>query len=123
MAKCVHASAKYFISLVINTLTSFTGRSAWGWGGIFWIREGPCAANEVSDTMNNLRAQSEQEDDELSAVKTLGLVRRLIEKIEQQLDVAGTKGSVADYIKLIQIQKELEDKRFRRIEVRWVEDD
>lgn len=72
--------------------------------------------------MKKLRAQRAKDVDELSAAKTLELVRRLVAKIEQQLGVTDTKGSIADYIKLIQIQKELEDKRVRRIEVRWVDD-
>ncbi len=72
--------------------------------------------------MNKLRAQSAKDDDELSAAKTLELVRRLVAKIEQQLGKTDAKGSIGDYIKLIQIQKELEDKRVRRIEVRWVDD-
>jgi hypothetical protein len=72
--------------------------------------------------MNNLRRKSPDDGEEASLEKTLILIRRLIEKIEQQLSVVDAKGSVADYIKLLQIQKELEEKRIRRIEVKWVDD-
>jgi hypothetical protein len=61
-------------------------------------------------------------DDEASIEKTLFLIKRLIDKIEQQLDMTEAKGSIADYIKLLQLQKELEEKRYRRIEVKWVDD-
>ena len=73
--------------------------------------------------MKNLRAQIIENGEEISTERTLGLVRRLIEKIEQQFDVTDSKGSIADYIKLLQLQKELEEKRFRRIEVKWVDTD
>ena len=70
--------------------------------------------------MNRVRAPKENE--EVSVERTLNLIGRLIEKIEQQLDKTDAKGSIADYIKLLQLQKELDEKRFRRIEVKWVDD-
>lgn len=73
--------------------------------------------------MMSLRAKGSEESDEVSVERTLLLVRRLIEKIEAQLDQTEAKGSIADFIKLLQIQKELEDKRIRRIEVKWVDAD
>jgi len=71
--------------------------------------------------MKNLRTENLEDGNDISTERTLSLIRRLIEKIEQQLDMTDAKGSIADYIKLLQLQKELEDKRFRRIEVRWVD--
>jgi hypothetical protein len=73
--------------------------------------------------MKNLEEQGASDNDEISTNRTLNLVRRLVEKIEQQLDQTDAKGSIADYIKLLQLQKELEEKRFRRIEVKWVDAD
>ena len=73
--------------------------------------------------MKNLRAQINENGEELSTERTLSLVSRLIEKIEQQLDMTDARGSIADYIKLLQLQKELEERRFRRIEVKWVDTD
>ncbi|HEY3741185.1 MAG TPA: hypothetical protein VGL53_15140 [Bryobacteraceae bacterium] len=72
--------------------------------------------------MKNLRVDTSGESEEVSTERTLSLIRRLIEKIEQQLDLTDAKGSIGDYIKLLQLQKELEEKRFRRIEVKWVDD-
>ena len=71
--------------------------------------------------MNRLPAKGSGEDDEESVDRTLDLVGRMIVKIEEQLDRAEVKGSIADYIKLLQLQKDLEEKRVRRIEVKWVE--
>ena len=73
--------------------------------------------------MKGLPAKSSEESEQVSVERTLLLVRRLIEKIEAQLDRTDAKGSIADFIKLLQIQKELEDKRVRRIEVKWVDAD
>jgi hypothetical protein len=70
--------------------------------------------------MKNLRGKS---NDEASLEKTLFLIGQLIARIESQLSSDQAKGSIADYIKLLQLQKELEDKRIRRIEVKWVDDD
>jgi len=69
------------------------------------------------------KLREEGSEDEASIEKTLFLIKRLIDKIEQQLDSTDAKGSIADYIKLLQLQKELEEKRYRRIEVKWVDDD
>jgi len=77
-------------------------------------------SKQGSQEMNKVRAQNTEEG---SVEKTLNLIGRLIEKIEKQLDGTDAKGSIADYIKLLQLQKELEEKRFRRIEVKWVYDD
>ena len=68
-------------------------------------------------------AESWEDKDEISVERSLSLVSRLIETIEQQLNVKDAKGSIADYIKLLQIQKELAEKRYRRIEVKWVDTD
>jgi hypothetical protein len=73
--------------------------------------------------MKNLHTKKTGDSQEVATEKTLNLIRRLIEKIEQQLDLTDSRGSIADYIKLLQLQKELEDKRFRRIEVKWVDAD
>ena len=71
--------------------------------------------------MKNLNEQGGWDKDEIATDRTLVLVRRLVEKIERQLDQTDAKGSIADYVKLLQLQKELEEKRIRRIEVKWVD--
>ena len=73
--------------------------------------------------MKKPHTESSEQTEELSIERTLTLVRRLIVKIEQQLDMTEAKGSIADYIKLLQLQRELEEKRIRRIEVKWVDAD
>ena len=73
--------------------------------------------------MKNLCEENLEDSQEVSVEKTLTLIGRLIDKIEQQLDKTDAKGSIADYIKLLQLQKDLEEKRFRRIEVKWVDAD
>jgi hypothetical protein len=82
-----------------------------------------CGDRGQSRRMKKPHAQNPEDGEELSVEKTLNLIGRLIEKIEQQLGTAEAKGSIADYIKLLQLQKELEEKRYRRIEVKWVDAD
>lgn len=77
------------------------------------------SANEI----DNLRARGSEYIEDVAGERTLSLVRRLIEKVENQLDGAEAKGSIADFVKLLQLQKDLEDKRVRRIEVKWVNTD
>lgn len=63
-----------------------------------------------------------EEGDEAALARTLLIVRRLLEKMETDLDLAGGKTTVQDYIKLLQIQQGLEEKRVRKIEVKWVDE-
>jgi hypothetical protein len=64
----------------------------------------------MSKSETNRRSQSES------------LIDRLISTVETKLDSSGTKISVADYIRLLQMKKELEDDELpQKVEVRWVE--
>lgn len=49
------------------------------------------------------------------------MVERLLEKMEQQLAGEGVKTSVGDYIRLMQLQKELEETEPKEIRVTWVD--
>ena len=49
------------------------------------------------------------------------IVDDLIEKVEQKLSVGDVKASLGDYIRLVQLQKELEEEEPREITVTWVE--
>jgi len=50
------------------------------------------------------------------------LVETLIGKVEQKLVERGeVKASVGDYIKLVQLHKELQDEEAQDIEVRWID--
>ncbi len=49
-------------------------------------------------------------------------LEQLLEKVERQLlDEKEVKASVADFIRLVQLQKEFEEERPREVIVRWVE--
>ncbi len=56
----------------------------------------------------------------LSSVKKQ-VVEDLIVKVEQKLGKGDVKATVGDYIRLVQLQKELEEDEPRDIEVRWVD--
>lgn len=48
-------------------------------------------------------------------------IGRILDKLEAQLMGEGAmKGTVADYLRLIQVMKEMGDERPREIEIRWV---
>ena len=49
------------------------------------------------------------------------VVRVLREQVEQKLTKEGVKASLGDYIRLVQLQKELEEEQPREIKVTWVE--
>jgi hypothetical protein len=50
------------------------------------------------------------------------LIENLLGKVEQKLANAGdVKASVADYIRLVQLYKELQDDEPRDIEVKWID--
>jgi hypothetical protein len=49
------------------------------------------------------------------------LVRKAIENIETKLDSNELKATIGDFIRLLQIEKELEVERPRDIKVTWVE--
>jgi signal recognition particle GTPase len=64
---------------------------------------GKCAAQRA-------RAKSQKE-----------LVEGMIEKLEKKLTSEDVKPSVSDLIRLLQLDKELEDEQPREIKVSWVE--
>jgi hypothetical protein len=48
-------------------------------------------------------------------------IRALLDKFEAQMDGSELKVSVGDYIRLIQMKRELDETEPRDIEVRWVD--
>ena len=54
----------------------------------------------------------------MGTAKQLAVV---LQKVEEQLGKSEFKATVADYIRLLQIQKEFETAKPRNIEVTWVE--
>ena len=51
------------------------------------------------------------------------MVDELIVRFEETLGKGDAKATVADYIRLVQLQKELKEEEPLEIEVRWVEPD
>ncbi|MEO5924143.1 MAG: hypothetical protein ABIR70_09970 [Bryobacteraceae bacterium] len=49
------------------------------------------------------------------------VVRELLEKVEKKLGGEEMKATLADYIRLVQLKKELEEDEPREIRVTWVE--
>ncbi len=49
------------------------------------------------------------------------LIDKLLHSIQKQISGKEMKGTVSDFIRLLQLQKELEEEQPREIEVRWVE--
>jgi hypothetical protein len=49
------------------------------------------------------------------------LVSKVIEKIEQKLDSDQLKPTVGDFIRLLQLEKELKEEQPKEIKVSWVE--
>ena len=63
----------------------------------------------------------EETQDDAARERALQLVRRLVDRVELHLDQTEMKGTIGDYIKLLQLQKELEERQVKRIEVTWVD--
>jgi hypothetical protein len=51
------------------------------------------------------------------------LVRKAIERIEEKLGTDAIKPTLADLVRLLQIEKELDADEPREVRVRWVESD
>lgn len=51
------------------------------------------------------------------------LVKEVILKIEQKLDRNELKPTVGDFIRLLQLEKELEEEQPKEIKISWVEPD
>ena len=49
------------------------------------------------------------------------LIRRAIENIEEKIEANDVKASIGDFIRLLQLEKELEPDRPRAVKVTWVE--
>ncbi len=53
--------------------------------------------------------------------KKAEVIEQIIEKVEQKLGEGDVKATVGDYIRLVQLQKELEDEEPGEITVKWVD--
>ena len=66
------------------------------------------------------RPAAGQDPEAKERVKRAKFIQGLLEKMEEKL-VTEAKGSLADFIRLLQLQREFEQELPREIEVRWVE--
>ncbi len=55
--------------------------------------------------------------------KKAALVKKVIQNIEQKLEANELKPTVGDFIRLLQLDKELDEEQPREIKVSWVEPD
>jgi len=58
----------------------------------------------------------------VEVVRQAAVVKRLLQKVEEQLGgEQGLKASLSDYIRLVQLQKEMDEETPKEIKVTWVE--
>ena len=50
-----------------------------------------------------------------------GVLKKLLKSVEKKLSGVEMKATLGDYIKLVQLQKEMDDEQPREIRVTWVE--
>jgi len=53
--------------------------------------------------------------------KKARVVQQILEKVEQKLNEGEVKATLGDYIRLVQLQKELEEEEPAEITVKWIE--
>ena len=56
-----------------------------------------------------------------AAKRQAQVVEKLMLKVEEKLGRGDVKATLGDYIRLVQLEKELEEEEPKKIEVRWVE--
>ena len=49
------------------------------------------------------------------------VVKKILKKVEEKLKSDEVRATLGDYIKLVQLEKELEDEEPREIKVTWIE--
>lgn len=52
--------------------------------------------------------------------RSLELVRRLLDKLEDRLETTDLKGTAADFIRLLQLEQELRRDEIREVRVQWI---
>ena len=78
-------------------------------------RKGTSKKSGVAGAKGGTASRSRQ------AINKAALVNRMIQSFEEKLDKQELKGTLGDFIRLLQLEKELEDEQPKEIEVRWVE--
>jgi len=68
------------------------------------------------------QGQKPKQEPESGKKRQSAVVKELVQKVEEKLQAdVKTKATLADYIKLVQLQKELEEEEPREIRVTWVD--
>lgn len=79
------------------------------------VRKTTPGGADVSGSGRRSKAQPPERIDKAA------LVNRLLHSIEQRLEKDDLKASLGDLIRLLQLQKELDDEQPAEIEVKWVD--
>ena len=74
-----------------------------------------------SDSKKSKKESDERATFEGCSTSKMALVEKMIKSIEEKLDAKEIRASLGDFIRLLQLQKELEEEKPREINVRWVE--
>lgn len=75
----------------------------------------------ISEEQDPEKQRSHREEPRRRGSKRAELVEKAIESIEQKLGSSGVKATFADFIRLLQLQKELQTDEPREIKVTWVD--
>ena len=73
------------------------------------------------DSTGESGASRKTKSESLEPIDKAALVNKLLHSIEQRLEKDELKATLGDLIRLLQLQRELEDEQPGEIEVRWVE--
>ena len=82
------------------------------WRIVSPVRE---AMDERDETQFGITGDAEQ------STRALRLVRKLLDRLENQLDGSELRGTAADFIRLLQLEQELQKDEIREIRVRWID--
>jgi hypothetical protein len=63
---------------------------------------------------------TEKETEAVPAESQASVIKKIRERVEQKLSENDVKVTLADYIRLVQLEKELEEDEPREIKVTWV---
>lgn len=75
----------------------------------------------TSEDQDSEEQQSHSQEKPRRGSKRADLVERAIESIEQKLGSSDVKATFADFIRLLQLQKELQTDEPREIKVTWID--
>lgn len=75
----------------------------------------------TADELNNKKKETEAEPVEKAPVESQArVVEKIRKRVEQKLSESDVKVTLGDYIRLVQLEKELEEDEPKEIKVTWV---